>query len=946
MLGLHESRNTLKERLKLLKRLSEHTSSINGAKSLKALVDQMLSVILQEDVTAQSLQSLGSAWVTLSRMIMSLYVPNLDLDPRRILDCSNEFANGQRTWLQHQVDLHSSLEYLRSGEDTNILIRVLRDRLDEIRGADDGQKPREYSERNRETFLLQSFWRDIRNFASDIVDSDRIQSFFASLTSGSSDCFLLEQLLQDSITNFLRRMKSGYALCQDLMPAIELSLLSLRFGLGIAVHSAHFHSVLPTKHIIEDVIDFDVSRACKSLRVVDASDLVGGSFSLSDSLSFKLLGLIRERTRGLPLAIKEVNRIYDKFMILWDKDKTDEAERIRQSESLYRNRNDDIADTGSVKEEEEIQLLFPVYREEETIDHEKQNSNSSRRIQQRHAEQLLQIHASVFLSSTSGDERMSWHLSQHRLASAFVNDRSMSCRLDNKSLAFRIRLLRNSKRHVQEVSSGRYSFYRDANLPEARKAYSAVLALRTNLSNLIKEWPEQMVLQHLRDRCDKLLSLRSNSPLAMILGALERLLLHTEDWELYANRDNTLQTHRQRIGDLILEWRNLELASWKNLLDAESFAFCSDLSQWWFRLYDIVVRGTLALDVTGESDVANYLSSLTLLIEEFLSSAPMGQYKERLALVKSFTDYAHELSNSLLDSTISGIPILQRVRSIVTSVCHYYQQFSPDIDASFAEQRKGIEKDIRNLMQVTNWRDANVHALQENAQRMHKQLYRRVRKFREILRQPIYNHLQSFAGINLDDSYTPTSYERSLPTHEGIAVLDVPLDLSGKLRKFQTILMQDHASLQASTLSMDQLSRSIISVTEQFSKSVHPANLGAEQQKKWYASLTAQKRRTWNDMLKEFKTIGLTPHLKPDVFEQHQNRAHLMEQPVLSPPQHPSLQESARKIDMYLYRSIGVLTILLQSSANHHSDISTRDLQRGIFSFQHGFSIAMNARSM
>ncbi len=48
-----------------------------------------------------------------------------------------------------------------------------------------------------------------------------------------------------------------------------------------------------------------------------------------------------------------------------------------------------------------------------------------------------------------------------------------------------------------------------------------------------------------------------------------------------------------------------------------------------------------------------------------------------------------------------------------------------------------IEKEIGKLLQLVTWRDVNVQNLQQTAHRMHRQLFRRVRKFREILRQSV-----------------------------------------------------------------------------------------------------------------------------------------------------------------------------------------------------------------
>ena len=45
------------------------------------------------------------------------------------------------------------------------------------------------------------------------------------------------------------------------------------------------------------------------------------------------------------------------------------------------------------------------------------------------------------------------------------------------------------------------------------------------------------------------------SPVAQVLAALERLLVQTDDWEEYANRDNSLKLQQNKLIALIIEWR-------------------------------------------------------------------------------------------------------------------------------------------------------------------------------------------------------------------------------------------------------------------------------------------------------------------------------------------------------------------------------------------------------
>ncbi|KAH8108662.1 hypothetical protein DFH11DRAFT_1516507, partial [Phellopilus nigrolimitatus] len=516
----------------------------------------------------------------------------------------------------------------------------------------------------------------------------------------------------------------------------------------------------------------------------------------------------------------------------------------------------------------------------------------------------------------------------------------MPCGLDSSSLAFRLDLLRRLKARFQRNDiPGAYSFYHDANLSEARKATDAVECLRKDLRKLVREWPDQSVLQHLCDRCDSMLSMSISSPVAKILGALERLLVHTEDWEMFANRENSLKSHRQVLTSLIVEWRRLELAGWRRILESEAKSFLDSLADWWFRLYDASVRGVLAASQEMSSSpinvLDNYFDSLTPLLEDFLRSAPLGQYGERLRLLQSFSSLTFRLATvEHGDSKLA----LQRSSEILTSVHHFYDQFSVKIGQSLMEQRAKIEKDIQSLVQLATWRDVNVHALQQSAQRTHKQLYRRIRKFREVLRQPISDQFQVGGketeyepGKICVTKSSPRADSRNGEDREPMK-FSIVSDAPKSFRKFRLVLSKELDGLidSSSTSFIEDLCSSIITVQEDLLRSSPPEGLSATDRKKWNSSLLTRKKRSWIDFLKELKRIGITPNVKPDILHMHRSRRRMMEQPSLTFHAGTSLESVSRKIDIYLYRSVGLLFDLLQVSANHHHDISTRELQHAL----------------
>ena len=98
------------------------------------------------------------------------------------------------------------------------------------------------------------------------------------------------------------------------------------------------------------------------------------------------------------------------------------------------------------------------------------------------------------------------------------------------------------------------------------------------------------------------------------------------------------------------------------------------------------------------------------------------------------------------------------------------------------------------------------------------------------------------------------------------------------------------------------------------------------------------------DLLKELKRSGLRANVRPDVLQQQQNVRWLREQPVLlcnREQEHVDLE----KAENYLARLLRGLPALREALPAHHSDLPTRDLQRGTMFLESALSVTLHCRS-
>jgi midasin len=499
-------------------------------------------------------------------------------------------------------------------------------------------------------------------------------------------------------------------------------------------------------------------------------------------------------------------------------------------------------------------------------------------------------------------------------------------------------------------------FYHGSNVYETSRVTPIVRSLRDRLSQLISEWPDQMVLQHLRDTCDMVLALPLTNPLPRVLASLERLLLQTDDWEMYANRQNTLAQFRQTLTDLIVDWRRLELACWKSLLETEGLNFVSGVADWWFQLYETLVRGSYAAaeqSLLEDSAFSQYMDSVVPLIDQFMHTSPLGQFQARIQLLH---DFEHHLLILSQQDEVSGHADFKRMARILYHTRNHYHQFSTLVEERFSRDRAAQEENIQGFIKLASWRDTNVRALQQSARKTHHQLYKSIRKFRDILRQPV-SDLLGITGpsdperkpATFEDDSAPTDREPPVPSFPDVPAWHAKAKrlsgISHTFTRFDHLLSHNFRKFIASSSPehVDQLAVDLILTSEGLSKETVPSSLPKEKRQRGFKALLVRKRKAFSDYLKELRRNGLSSNVRPGVLSQNRNQRWVREQPILSFPAHWTTWST--KGEEYFYRVACLLPEVRLAAGRHHQDITNHECQRAVGLLESAFSNSLASRS-
>ena len=904
------------------------------------------------------LPQLGRCFVRLGQLLSTLLVPDRPIDPAAIEGCSHQFHDSQQALLSSQIAMHVRLEMRNSGNATNRTIEFLDS--ERQRMFTSGQRPEPRGLRNNVS-RLHSYWAEVDQLFKLVLTPDKVDAFVTCSSTFDASMIQRENVIQESLTAFCQRLGTVYPEFSDLSHPLQLGLQFMKLGLRLTVVAVPDSNDLSVDdHFISSIAAFPTVKAVEELLITNISgDTRSRTFEI---LLTRIASVAFGSAIGISIdcQVHALGGLYEQAFGLWIVERARNAEQEREAQSLYRSKvssSDGMNDAEM--EEAEFRSLFPEYGDvldEPTVS--PSASKAKRLVQPEMATRLLEIHQSLFASPSHNVQPSpaAWlTASRDTILMKAMEDgvaRWSHC-LDNVTLPLQVSLLHERLTSLStstHSASHPHDFYTDANVPEARKFLAVLTGFGERLKGLIAEWPDQMVLHHLKARCETALKLGLHSPVAKFLAALEQLLIQTEDWEAFANRSNSIKLHQQAFTNLIVEWRRLELSGWKDLLEIQAYRFAEGLSEWWFRLYEVCIHGALEAtqECSGGDDVpiTNYLDNLVPLLEAFISQGPLGQFALRLRLLQSFENYASVLATH--QSSFNDT--LHRVCRIIHSIRLYFGQFESRITTSLAEQRGALEKDIRGFIKVASWRDINVQALKQSAQKTHHQLYKSIRKFRDVLRQPVTDSLfvppdfppsesqviLSIKAFSLQASFPALSSTWTRPHHL--------VNLQATFRRFTTYIVEDLNPFFQSCSShhVEALASEVISTVKTFSESSVPVGVDDVRRTKLLKNLLQRKRKAWSDTLKELKRSGLPTNVKPEILLHQRDPRSLREQPILH---RMAAVFDPTKLNHHWHRLMGTLPLLRSSVAGHHSDLSTRELQRGVMFVEACLSIALSART-
>ncbi|XXG96732.1 hypothetical protein Hte_003023 [Hypoxylon texense] len=858
---------------------------------------------------------LANAWVQFSVALIKLFVPDKAYDPQ--LRPQLELKNYQELMetLQRKLQTLQDFEKFQTGQSTNLRCDLLREEIMHLGPPPSSAIQAVYRPRDSELPKIQA---EFNSLLKVVFKSDISLALF-QLLSGSGSAAQELHVIRENISRIAHRLKQQYRAYEDIcLPVVNIiHCLELGLYLGIEVGTQVDNYYRPGNALLK------LAPFIGGTLEVDNEHLL--SMPSRHSIEFLHYASMMAAVEGLEPVKLGIFEALQSLYNQWN-DQLKLAQQDEESKkSWYRYRGGLTEEEGA--EQEAFDELFPTFDDGDKLHQiEKPKNTDARGL----AVKVARMHSEIFIAPQDASRNIMG------LVKFFAREISKDIDPKIPDRDILSATLLSLDEGLQEIRSNTctadYNFYTDSNLVEARNLTTLVSDIRARFRQL-QQVDEIGHLQPLADvvsTCDKILQLQHSDPLAKIIPTVEQLHAFVYEWQFggWASKVYGALPVYNRLTDLLVGWRRLELSTWGRLFDMEVKKSEEDATSWWFIAYQAIIAAPLTLAQAGD-DLSQHVSGLLEELGTYFSSAPVGQFVRRLGLLK-------QLQKQLELLTIE-YPSMVAVQDGLQNFISFYSWYTKPVEDLIRAGRNPLEKQMKDVLLLASWKDTNIAALRESARKSHQKLFRIVRKFREVLGQPMKPIVE--AGLP-DETYGEsqsdgTQTEIMSIDHDAIKLCSGSFagwaeDYRRLANVQRTVDIMDRLGrIPESTLDAGDTIDFFLSNLESSALELRKETPGVltEENKSLVKHLKSRKRKLFAETLKEARQMGIQYNLGTDVLSQQNSLSTILATSEAFGSQPTADVDS---IDYYFHKMLDLVPRVRGAFHDHSADLTTAEIDRSI----------------
>ncbi|KAI0443860.1 hypothetical protein F4803DRAFT_549785 [Xylaria telfairii] len=889
--------------------LNDHSSTLNTH-----FVAAFVSLVAHRASKSTENIYLANAWIQFSVALVKLYIPDKAFDPQ--LRPLVELRSFDELFGDLNNQLQALEEYGRfqTGQSTNLRSEITKEDILSI-GARPVAVQVAYRPKISELTKIQSEFNNILNV---LLGSD-FNSILFKHSLGSDTATQELQVIYDNISRISSRLVHNFRAYEDItLPAANI-LHCLTIGISIGREAK-------AKSTYQNSL---------SIKLLGLVPFVGGKpgapipqpVSSLGSEFLEYAGAVRsiEGLDGIgriqQSIFEAIHAFYDQWTQKLEEDR--KAEEIKNSLYRYRGGHDD----EEAAEQAAFNELFPGFRDEQEDDMpEPPKINNAREM----AIRIARAHKAIFSTPHSTLESLTTLIKRVAIKICRTADHGI---MDRDLLSATFLALEGEVKDLTGTTMPiNYNFYTDANFGEARKLVTLVSDVRARFRQL-QHVDEIGHLQPLADvilACDTIFEHGHAEPLAKFIPRVEHLHAFVYEWQFggWASKTYGVLPLYTRLTEMLISWRRLELSTWNRLFDMEVSKCNEDADSWWFIAYQAIIAATMSLShVTNE--IQSHALNLMKELESYFSSAPVGQFAGRLGLLRQL--------HAQLKLLVSEFPVLTSIRDSLGNFINFYTCYEKPVEDLIRGGRTPIEKQMKDVVLLASWKDTNIVALRESARKSHQKLFRIVRKFRDVLNQP----MKVVIDLGLPDSNQEDILVSNI-SHVHPSVDTDALDICNRKISDWADNYKRLANVRRTVQLMNKLGQipessvNAAAVVDSFLSNLDEQMIGLrketpsilnDENKNFVKHLKSRKRKLFAETLKAVRQMGFSYNLGLDALAEQDSLSTILSSAASIT--HPDLA-GLDSIDYYFHKMLDLALRVRSTAQNHSEDLTAAEVTRSV----------------
>ncbi|KAI0911924.1 hypothetical protein F4823DRAFT_560495 [Ustulina deusta] len=894
--------------------IADHLEGPSGTVN-KHFVAAFVSLVAHRASGSTECPYLANAWVQFSVALVKLYIPDKAFDPQlrplvELRSYDDLFED-----LKKQLQTVEDYGKFQTGQSTSLRSEIIKENISSI-----GARPTAVQVAYRpKTSGLAKVQAEFNNILNVLLRSDLNAILFQHFL-GFDVATQELQVIHENVSRISSRLTHNFRAYEDIaLPTVSI-LHCLIIGLSLGKDS----KILSAR------------QEPSSTKLLGLIPLLSGKPGISIPQPIASLGpgfleyavLVRsvEGLHGISRIQEPVFEAIHTFYNEWTQklEEDRKAEEAKNSLFRYKGGHDEV----EAAEQAAFNELFPGFGDEKGEQElpELPKINNAREM----AIKLAQTHKAIFLTPQNASESLKT-LIQHAAGQACqAIDHGI---IDRDFLSATLLALEGEVKNLTNTTTPvNYNFYTDPNLAESRKLVHLVRDTRARFRQLqgVDEIGHLQTLADVVSACDTIFELAHADPLAKLIPRVEHLHAFVYEWQFggWASKTYGVLPLYTRLTEMLVSWRRLELSTWNRLFDMEITKCNDDADSWWFIAYQAIIATGMGLSQTTE-EIQSHALNLVRELETYFSLAPVGQFTSRLSLLKQL--------HVQLTLLVSEFPALTIIRDSLLHFINFYTRYEKPVADLIRGGRAPLEKQMKDVVLLASWKDTNIMALRESARKSHQKLFRIVRKFRDVLNQPmklvIDQGLPDASQEEIDVSKTPYVY---LSIDEG--ALDVcSKTVSGWADKYRRL-----ANVRRTVQLMDKLRQvpesplDTAGVIDSFLSDLGtqmgelrketPSTLNDEN-KDLVKHLKSRKRKLFAETLKAVRQMGFPYNLGLDTLAKQASLSTVL---VSTTPLTESALGGLESIDYYFHRMLDLAPRVRSAAQTHSEDLTPAEVTRSV----------------